>query len=95
MDPEEMMQHSQLTAQSQLDSADFMKDTSLNDEMFLDTLSSHMLVGGLAEEDEDELEDDADLERLLANRNCPKPPRSTGAVFSPTGKAPDLGHQRR
>jgi len=36
-------------------------------------------------EDDEEDSDGEDLERLLANRNCPLP-RRAGAVFSPSGK---------
>ena len=38
-----------------------------------------------AEEEDEEIDDEEDLERFLANRNCPQPYRRCGAVFGPRG----------
>lgn len=48
---------------------------------------SNFLVQRLndGEEEADEVDSEEDLERLLANRNCPTP-RRAGAVFSPAGE---------
>lgn len=47
---------------------------------------SNFLVQRLndGEEEADEADSEEDIERLLANRNCPSP-RRAGAVFGPTG----------
>lgn len=47
---------------------------------------SNFLVQRLndGEEEVDEVDSEEDLERLIANRNCPTP-RRAGAIFSPTG----------
>ena len=51
---------------------------------------AHLIMSGLAATsgEVDDVEDERDLERYLANRNCP-PPRRCGATFSPTGMLSD------
>ena len=42
---------------------------------------THLLI-----KEEDDVEEEEDLERFLANRNCPAP-RRCGAVFTPNGES--------
>lgn len=58
----------------------------IHEEIPNSSLADGEMIGNLdLDEEYEDVDDERDLERFLANRNCP-PPRRCGAVFGPTGQ---------